>query len=390
MSGNKKEKANQKLAEKNNSNNSSNPSSLQKTFGGIKIDFSLTEKQKQFTAAFFAIILVAAISFGVAFYTNPNFKSFIFQEKQVTDTKIEGSELDANLANLGQSLTKLNVDDILYDIINLEDLPVYPKAWVEKFFSLSERQNSLISGPSADPDVDGLSNKQEFFFGSNPRNKDSLCLGKTDRPECKGQTDGQNVANNISPLTGGVLSKNRSFKVNKQNSKLLDTLQNSFENSSREGVDFPSLYQLSKEINLEDYFNSFKVSGVEDNRDSFGKYLQIRTDIIQGFIEDSELNSLTEIYATNDVSQLNVVKDLYQSRFDTLKSTAVPNRYVQTHKAYLVIFSKIVALVDYRIAGIGDNTIDNEDYKTGSKKLAVETVWGYKKLSEEIAKLNGK
>jgi hypothetical protein len=356
----------------------------------IQFSFNLTERQKQFTVVIISIILAGGITFGVAYFTNSNFRDSIMGGKQDTVTQINGEELTQSLNNLGQSLSKFNVDEILYENITLENLPVYPIAWVERYFTLSERQNALISGPAADPDKDGLSNKQEFLFGSSPRLADTLCLGKTDTPICKGKNDGENVAALISPLTGGTISASRVFRVSKQNSKLIENLQNSFENSSREGVDFPSLYQLSKEINLDDYYNSFKVIGVEDNRDSFGKYIEARTSIIQGFVDDSELNSLSEIYGTNDPVQLKTVRDVYQSRLDTLKAAPVPNRYVNTHKAYLSIFTKIIELVNFRIEGINKDTIGDETYKTDSKKLAVEVVWGYRKLSEEVINLGGK
>lgn len=357
----------------------------------FKIDFTLTERQKQFSAVLISLIILALVSFGVVFSTNLTFKDYILNGSKIaTNTSISGTELDQSLDDLGQSLTKLNIDSILYDTINLDNLPIYPKAWVERFFSGSEIQNALISGPSADPDKDGLSNKQEFLLGSNPREKDSLCLGKIDGKKCNGKTDGENVANNISPLTGGIISSNRTFRVNKQNTKLLDTLQSSFENASKEGVDFPTLYQLSKEIDLTDYFNSFKVTTVEDNRDSFSNYLQLRSGIIQGFVDDSELNSLTEIYSTNSVSQLEIVRQTYQNRLDILNNAAVPKRYTETHKAYLSIFSKIIQLLDLRIQGIKDNTFDNDKYKESTRKTAVEIVWGYKKLNQEVTNLGGK
>ena len=357
----------------------------------FKISLDLTERQKQFVAVLISIILVSGIFFGFAYYTNTSFRNSFSKEKpKVTTTQIAGDELNESLSNLGQSLSKLNVDEILYDTINLESFPVYPKAWVERYFSLSERQNALISGPGGDPDNDGLSNKQEFYFGSNPRNKDTLCLGKMDKSICKGKSDGENVAAFISPLTGGTITANRSFRVNKQNSSLLTTLEQSFENSSKEGVDFPSLYQLSKEINLDDYLNSFNVVGVDDNRDSFAKYIEVRSSIVQGFVDDSELNSLNEIYGTNDPNQLKVVKDLYQNRLNTLKSAAVPKKYVQTQKAYLAIFSKVVELVSYRLLGVQNDTLNTEEYKNGGKKLAVEVVGGYRKLNEEITALGSK
>lgn len=47
------------------------------------------------------------------------------------------------------------------------------QAWRRTRFSAAEVLNEAISGPNADPDLDGASNVQEFVYGTNPKVKDA-------------------------------------------------------------------------------------------------------------------------------------------------------------------------------------------------------------------------
>src|SRR5690606_20426045 len=47
-------------------------------------------------------------------------------------------------------------------------------SWSELHFTLLEQSNPEISGPMADPDMDGFTNAEEFIAGTNPRDSQSF------------------------------------------------------------------------------------------------------------------------------------------------------------------------------------------------------------------------
>jgi hypothetical protein len=72
-----------------------------------------------------------------------------------------------------------------------------PRDWLLKYFATDDENSLAVGGPEGDPDGDILTNEQEFFYGTDPTNPDTLG---------DGQLDGVKVAANINPLTGGPLN----------------------------------------------------------------------------------------------------------------------------------------------------------------------------------------
>lgn len=360
---------------------------LPNLFTKIQLNNKLSDTQKIFVAVLFSIIIGITIVGSYNWFTNENFRSNILGKNfSATTAKNTDTRLLDSVKKLNDTLVKINPEDIVYKTINFEDLPIYPKAWVEKRFSSSDRSNALISGPSADPDGDGLSNKQEYLYGSNPNIKDTLCDGKNDTNLCKGRNDKQNVDAGISPLTGLDLNTPKKIKIPRQDLSVIAQIQDSFENASKEGVDFPELYQKSRSIDLSKEMDIIEVSTQEDTRDNILNYQQARIDILKEFVDEDEVASFTNIYQYTKLEDLSKVKKRYTGLKDKLQMTLVPKKYKNSHKAYVLVFQKLVNLIDHRENIIQKNSYTDE-VKQESQKKVVEVFWGYRRLNEEITKL---
>ncbi|MBC7472054.1 MAG: hypothetical protein H7196_02205 [candidate division SR1 bacterium] len=326
---------------------------------------------------------IIAISISIVIVTLAIVAFVVLNKKKKTDqTNNTSYETKDILDKLGKSIDKINLDDVLYDTISFKELPVYPKAWVEKYFSFSEQANQLISGPNADADGDGLTNKEEYFYASSPVNKDTLCNGSKEEKGCNGNNDKQNVDAGISPLTGLTLDSYDKVKIKKQDYAILNRIQDSFENAAKEGVDFPTLYQLSKTIDLNDEYKKISALTQSNDRVNIVNYISFRAKLLQNIIDESEVGLFSELYQSTKIDEIKNVKKKYLDKNEELKNTYVPERFVELHRAYIFFFDKIIQLLDLRIEGISEKKTESKDFRNRSKKMGVEIMWSYRKLSD--------
>ena len=166
---------------------------------------------------------------------------------------------------------------------------------------------------------------------------------------------------------------------------VLDTIQDSFENASNEGVDLPTLYDRSRSINLEDEMSKIPVLEGSETPQTIAVYNKIRFENLQEFAADDQIGSLSQIYQASEPEQFDIIKAKYESNLKTMQNTIVPKSYIRLHRAYLLTFQKIVELIDFRKqALIADKLEDAETREKGLQK-ATESVWGFRILSEENA-----
>lgn len=365
-----------------------------------KPKFELQEWQKWLAAISSSLLIIVLIFGTVQWFSNPSFRNLLTNvpKKGPIAAILENDNDLATqkaLANLNEKLAKLGSGDDLYQVVKLADLPIYPDSWVTRNFSPEEKNNTLLSGALADFDGDGLSNKQEYFLGSNPKMKDTLCEERKDRLPanksskviCDGLgSDKIYFDKGISPLTGFELETPQQFKILKQDLAIVQGVKTSFETASSEGVDFPILYQLSKNIDLTAESDQIEVKTTTDTPENIINYRQVRLDILTQSLGENQFSSLSQVYQTNKVEQLEIVKDQYQKQLDKLKIAVVPQKMIPTHKTYILITKKLQNLVEFRIQVIKDKKLNDLEFSKIAKQKATEVVWGYRILSEIGAK----
>jgi hypothetical protein len=365
-----------------------------------KTKFQLREWQKWLAAISSSLLILILILGTIQWFSNPSFRNFLTNvpKKGPVAAFVENdNDLAAQkaLINLNEKLAKLNSGQDLYQVVKLADLPIYPDSWVARNFLPEEKNNTLLSGAIADFDRDGLSNKQEYFLGSNPKVKDTLCenrkdnlpVNKSSKIICDGfGSDKIYVDKGISPLTGFDLETPQQFKILKQDLAIVQGVKTSFETASSEGVDFPILYQLSKNIDLTRETDQIETKTTTDTPENIINYRQTRLDILTQSLGENQFSSLSQVYQTNKIEQLEIIKEQYEKQLDKLKIATVPQKMVQTHKTYILITQKLQNLIEFRIQGIKDKKLSDPEFSKTAKQKATEVVWGYRILSEIGAK----
>jgi hypothetical protein len=346
----------------------------------MKITFKqLTERQKIVVAGLGSVIVALILVASILWFTNPNVRSYLTGgSKEVAETNQKQIKINDDILSKFDAVTNR---DILYTTVKIDDLPLYPDSWQQKYFSTSERQKPELSGPKSDADSDGLSNREEYFLGSHPRQPYTLCE-VTNAAGCRDKNDGQNVAVKIHPLTGLFLSEPTSFKVAKQDLTILDEAEKNFDTASAEGVDFPSLFYLSKAINLQDEFKKVSIQTQPVSRESLISYQTFRVDTLQSLADQNLLKEFSSIYSIYDTKELAKLSANYEKLIVEMERYAVPATYGETHRANIFAYKKITQLIKHREQGLTNQTINSQEYKDVSKKLAVETVWAYVNLAQ--------
>jgi hypothetical protein len=398
----------QQAGSNNQNKNSRKPDSkgninLTKKLPKVMVNFQLfdfknmSERRKIFFAAIATFLIIAVIAIGYNFISNANFRNSFFNNinpfSSQSSNRQNGNSTDT--ARLRQILSNFDQTAQYYRKYGLKDLDIYPQAWVNRNFNESERRNSLVSSAEADPDGDGLTNKEEYMFGSNPKKARSICDGQplgskpiaTSPFTCDSRNDKELVDSGISPLTGLELDTLPEFTVLNQDISIVNSLKESFEKAAEEGVDFPVLFQASKTIDLSDQMNRISVITVEDTSNNILSYRDFRLSALENFITENQFSSLSQIYQLTQVEQFANIKKQYQDQIRSLENASVPKRYVESHKAYLMIMNKLTELVDLRSEAFVEKKTGSQEYKDKSYNKAVEIMWGYRRLQEEQAKI---
>ena len=82
----------------------------------------------------------------------------------------EVSELDGGNYRVEVTIdgTAVPSSNVNYQVLSLAEIDDVLESWSNRFFTFEEMGDPEISGETADPDLDGLSNLIEYFFGLNP------------------------------------------------------------------------------------------------------------------------------------------------------------------------------------------------------------------------------
>jgi hypothetical protein len=361
--------------------------SLVSLFSKIRSKFNLTQAQRIFVAIFLTFFVVGSF----AFFVTGSYERFFNKDSQASQSQfLNDPEFQRLLSRLQGISNEASPDALIYDRFKYEDLPIYPSGWVKRNFTQVEQRNALISGPSADPDKDGLSNKSEYLYGSNPKNQYSLCGELKEDDRCK-LNDKENVDLGISPLTGVEIEDDREFVVSKQDQVFITSIQDSFEAASAEGVDFPILYQESLKIDLSNELGTVDFLTVPFDRKSAVDYIELRLNILDKFTSQdesqSQLGGLLLVYKTSKLDELSNLEKRYKDLKNELSLAAVPVVYKDSHAAFLMLFDKLVELIQFRAQGVQNNTLQTAEYLEESKKKAVEIIWTYRKMTESLDSL---
>jgi hypothetical protein len=370
----------------------------------IKIDFSglslarlrqMSDRNKIIFASCTVVVTLFIIGFSYNLISNTAFRDSVFGPA-IRPFQAQGdkNKINKELENLGQLADRLTLNKKYYSEYSIKDLEIYPDGWIKRKFSESERRNSLISGKDGDPDKDGLTNKEEYFYGSDPKSSKTLCQNipngqvpyKDSAYVCDGRTDKQLVDNSISPLTGLKLDTVAKFTILQQDLSLINSLKEGISKASEEGLDFPELYARTRLIDLSSELDAKNVVETSDTAQNILNYRNFRLSTVDSFLADSGLNTLSSVYTLTQDEQFVSLINKYKDDQKKAQEYAVPKKYVMVHKAFLLIYDKLINLVQYRKEIVKSDIANKEELQKNNMNKIIETMWGYRRVKEETAK----
>lgn len=362
-----------------------------------KLNLSQIPPWLRISVAGFLSLLIVFGSYGVySWHNNPSFRynlsTYLGLNKSVKE------EIKRNLSNgadeVLNDLSKIT-ESPLYREYTLLDLDIYPDSWVKRNFNETEQNNQTISGRLADPDNDGLTNQEEYFYGSNPLKSKTICDGKqkgdkaspTNDYVCDGKNDKELVTEGVSPLTGYTLDIPFKFRATNQDVQVTNAYKANLELASKEGLDIPILYEKSKLINLGSEVSKIKTIPSDESAESILRYQQFQIALTESLLKNGYTTSISQIYSLSKPSDYDALITAYQIRAEDIQKQPVPKKYESLNKLYALNVLKISDMIKLRKEAIQSNSTDNSDYQTKIQAKATELIWTYRRITEEQIKL---
>jgi hypothetical protein len=325
----------------------------------LKID-SLNETQKIVLTIALTLIIVVGLVFSAYSFES----AFIDQE--VEEQKQDDKKLVENTPTTEFSEN----EKIAYQKISLFEADFYPETWIKANFEESEIANPLISGPEADADEDGLSNKKEFILGSNPKNNQTFCSIKENECEKTDQeiyNEGKNPLNNLDLKLDYVFVIQNSF-VNKENFetaytnaykedfKVLEVI-NTYEDKNQVVEEKTGLIEVKTEENQKEstYFEQIKkLSQIYLDRETFGSFLYLyQSDSIEANKEK--------------VKNLKLLKE-------ELEAVLAPPSKINLHQYLILSIKNDIQILENRIyikePKVLDENADNDESLVAEEKAS--------------------
>jgi hypothetical protein len=344
---------------------------------------SLTNIQKQFVAIFIALALTGTVGSIYYLKATNNLQNLTLNNLALETNTTTNSDVKNAVNEIQSRLNQADPQSLIFEEVNLADLRIYPPQWVANRFTKEQQSNSLISGPDADPDGDGLPNRLELINGSNPLSKFTLCGDSLiDKPGCN-KTDKEMLEGGLNPLTGLKLEDDSRFNIKKVDKNIIPSIQESFANAETEGVTYTELYEKSRTINLSKEFKETKITSIKTDRDSLLKYLDARFESLKTAEENDEILTFSNIYKLVDINKITDLENYYKEIQLKLNPLPTPNIYSNFQKGSVMLVNKILKIIELRKQNILSSDTNSVEFKEKNKQAALELFWTYRRINDE-------
>jgi hypothetical protein len=345
---------------------------------------TLTNIQKQFVAIFIALALTCTAGSLYYLKSTNNLQNLTLNNLALeTNNNPGNSDVNNAVNDIQSKLNQADPEKLIFEEVNLADLKIYPPQWIANRFTKEQQANSLISGPDADADGDGIPNRLELINGSNPLSKYSLCGDALiAKPGCD-KTDKQMLEAGLNPLTGLKLEDDSRFNIKKVDKNIIPSIQESFANAETEGVTYTELYEKSRTINLSQEFKDTKITSIKTDRNAILKYLDARFESLKTAEENDEILTFSNIYKLVDINKITELENYYKEIQSKLNPLPTPNIYTNFQKGSVMLVKKILRIIELRKENILSADTNSVEFKEKNKQAALELFWTYRRINDE-------
>ena len=352
------------------------PNSFLNTIGNFRDKVLDKNWKKMLVAVILTVLFIGGLGFAYI-WTNPSLKQSLFGPKYNNVVYNSNSVI---LSQADLDLLNYNPVETLIKKKTVKELPIFPKSYQKQYFSDVEIKDSSLSGPQADFDKDGLTNKEEYIYASNPKNPDTLGAGGK---------DSEYVQAGKNPLSGLPLD-NIDFAYYFVNSDLaiLEETNNDLDVLEEEGIHIPVLYEQARTKDYSEDLKQISLNVIDNpNRDDSITYLNKRLLLLKDTVASNYLDNLSKIYQTKDKDVIAKLKLDNTSRVVSLQSMAVPKQEADIHQSMIYFFQQIDKLIDLR-GEVIEKGLERKDYDTKQDEIILRSVWAYRKINDTVNKLN--
>ncbi|MCL5436106.1 MAG: thrombospondin type 3 repeat-containing protein [Patescibacteria group bacterium] len=243
---------------------------------------------------------------------------------------------------------------------------VIPISWYQQYFSDETITRVSIAGAEADPDKDGLTNKQEYLFGTNPMVSDTDRDGLSDGAEVAAGTDPTDSA---SPVTSAVQSKPSPVD------NFVEEVKNQL---SAEGVDseaeMNNFLKLDQAAVLPTIPDS-DIKLVPDSDASLQEYQLAVSKIINEFSSGGIDSAFGQAFSADSLSDAKALSEKFASYLARLRELRVPKSSVETQKNTLIFFGALKKIADEKLAML-ENSEDLSGWSEIIHQLKIISIVG--------------
>jgi len=300
---------------------------LTKTYAaGISISMfqRINRSGKMFIAGMLTMAVICAIISGFIATS-----SFVYLPGQ------QDNSSSSPVVSFDRLTAPLSVYDVSYVRVPYDSTPVYPNTWVSSQFTDEEIAKPQLSGPEIDADGDGLTNRQEYLFATNPKKTDTYCrIQQEQEDSCEPDTDGSRTEKGYHPRTFQLIDFPVEMLLEERFANTPGLLIDSITEAEKNKLSFPMIFAESLSQDTDNWYTEFENELVV-LQDEYALLI----DEEQAVVRHRHLQFFVETFEAYRNQELQALQEDYQTRLDAITQTEARQEHTRLQSINIAMYS---------------------------------------------------